>query len=48
MTTRKKVLLGVAVVLVLLGAGGAVFALTRPPANVSHPDVTFKPEPTDE
>ncbi len=47
MTTRMMVLLGVAVVLVLLGAGGAVFALSRPPADVSHPDVAFKAEPTE-
>ena len=46
MTARKKVLLGAAVVLAVLVAGGAVFALTRPPADVSNPDVAFEEEPT--
>src|SRR4051794_12102631 len=46
MTTRKKLLLGAAVVLALLVAGGAVFALTRPPADVSNPNVEFDAEPT--
>ena len=46
MTARKKVLLGAAVVLALLVAGGAVFALTRPPEDVSNPNVEFEPEPT--
>jgi outer membrane protein assembly factor BamB len=47
MTARKKLLLGAAVVLALLVAGGAVFALTRPPADVSNPDVEFTEEPTE-
>ncbi len=46
MTARKKLLLGAAVVLAVLVAGGAVFALTRPPADVSNPDVEFAEEPT--
>src|SRR5215207_3810186 len=46
MTARKKFLLGAAVVLAVLAAGGAVFALTRPPADVSNPDVVFEDEPT--
>jgi outer membrane protein assembly factor BamB len=46
MTARKKLLLGAAVVLALLVAGGAVFALTRPPADVSNPNVEFDAEPT--
>jgi outer membrane protein assembly factor BamB len=47
MTARKKwLLLGAAAVLVVLIAGGAVFALTRPPEDVSNPDVAFDPEPT--
>ena len=46
MTARKKWLLGAAVVLTLLVAGGAVFALTRPPEDVSNPDVAFDAEPT--
>lgn len=46
MTATKKVLLAAAVVLVVMGAGGAVFALTRPPEDVSNPDVAFRPEPT--
>ena len=47
MTTRKKLLLGAAVVLAVLVAAGAVFALTRPPQDVSNPDVAFEPEPTE-
>ena len=47
MTARKKLLLGAAVVLAVLAAGGAVFALTRPPADVSNPDVEFHEEPTE-
>ncbi len=47
MTPRKKWLLGAAaLVLTLLVAGGAVFALTRPPEDVSNPDVAFDQEPT--
>ncbi len=46
MTARKKLFLGAAVVLALLVAAGAVFALTRPPADVSNPDVAFEEEPT--
>jgi len=47
MTPRKKWLLGAAaLVLTLLVAGGAVFALTRPPEDVSNPDVAFDAEPT--
>ena len=46
MTARKKLLLGAGVVLLLLIAGGAVFALTRPPEDVSNPNVEFDPEPT--
>ena len=47
MTARKKwLLLGAAIVVLLLGAGGAVFALTRPPEDVSNPDVAFEEEPT--
>jgi outer membrane protein assembly factor BamB len=45
--TRRKLLLGAAVVLVALVAAGTVFALTRPPADVSHPNVEFRPEPTE-
>jgi outer membrane protein assembly factor BamB len=46
MTTRKKLLLGAGVVLAVLVAAGAVFALTRPPQDVSNPDVAFEEEPT--
>ena len=46
MTARKKLLLGAGVVLLLLIAGGTVFALTRPPEDVSNPNVEFDPEPT--
>jgi outer membrane protein assembly factor BamB len=46
MTARKKLLLGAAVVLAVLAAGSAVFALTRPPADVSNPEVEFREEPT--
>jgi outer membrane protein assembly factor BamB len=46
MTARKTLLLGAAVVLSLLVAGGAVFALTRPPEDVSNPNVEFDVEPT--
>jgi outer membrane protein assembly factor BamB len=46
MTARKKLLLGAAVVLAALVAGGAVLALTRSPADVSNPDVEFHEEPT--
>jgi outer membrane protein assembly factor BamB len=47
MTARKKwLLLGAAIVVLLAGAGGAVFALTRPPEDVSNPDVAFEEEPT--
>jgi outer membrane protein assembly factor BamB len=46
MTARKKLLLGAAVVLAALAVGSAVFALTRPPADVSNPDVAFHDEPT--
>jgi outer membrane protein assembly factor BamB len=46
MTARKKLLLGAAVVLALLVTGGAVFALTRPPEDVSNPNVEFDAEPT--
>jgi outer membrane protein assembly factor BamB len=47
MTTRKKLRLGAGVVLAVLVAAGAVFALTRPPQDVSNPDVAFEPEPTE-
>lgn len=46
MTARKKLLLGAGVVLLLLITGGAVFALTRPPEDVSNPNVEFDAEPT--
>src|SRR3954466_13954080 len=46
MTTRKKLLLGAGVVLLLLVIGGTVFALPRPPEDVSNPNVEFDPEPT--
>lgn len=46
MTARKKLLLGAAVLIVVLGAAGVVFALTRPPQDVSNPDVAFEEEPT--
>src|SRR5215207_11127684 len=47
MTARKKWILGAAAaVLLVLVAGGAVFALTRPPADVNNEDVAFEPEPT--
>ena len=46
MTTRKKLLLGAGVVLAVFLAAGAVFALTRPPQDVSNPDVAFEEEPT--
>jgi outer membrane protein assembly factor BamB len=46
MTARKKLLLGAGVVLAVIVAAGAVFALTRPPEDVSNPDVAFEPEPT--
>jgi outer membrane protein assembly factor BamB len=47
MTARKKWILGAATVLVLvLVAGGAVFALTRPPEDVNNEDVAFEAEPT--
>ena len=45
MTARKKLLLGAGVVLLVLVAGGAVFALTRPPQDVSNPNVEFGPSP---
>jgi hypothetical protein len=38
MTARKKwLLLGAAIVVLLLGAGGAVFELKRPPEDESNP-----------
>ena len=47
MTARKKWILGAAAaVLLVLVAGGAVFALTRPPADVNNEDVAFEAEPT--
>ena len=47
MTARKKWILGAAAAVVLvLVAGGAVFALTRPPADVNNEDVAFEEEPT--
>ena len=46
MTARTKFILGAAVVLGVLAAGSAVFALTRPPADVSNPEVEFREEPT--
>ncbi len=47
MTARKKWILGAAtVVLLVLVAGGAVFALTRPPEDVNNEDVAFEAEPT--
>jgi len=46
MTARTKFILGAAVVLGVLVAGSAVFALTRPPADVSNPEVEFREEPT--
>lgn len=47
MTARKKWILGAAAVLLLvLVAGSAVFALTRPPEDVNNEDVAFKSEPT--
>lgn len=46
MTARKKLFLGAAVVFAVIVVAGAVFALTRPPADVSNPDVAFEEEPT--
>src|SRR3954453_24215444 len=46
MTTRKKLPLGARVVLLLMVIGRTVFALTRPPEDVSNPNVEFDPEPT--
>lgn len=47
MTARKKWILGAAtLVLLVLAAGGAVFALTRPPEDVNNADVAFEEEPT--
>jgi len=47
MTARKKWILGAAAaVLLVLVAGGAVFALTRPPEDVNNEDVAFEAEPT--
>jgi outer membrane protein assembly factor BamB len=46
MTASKKVLLGAAVAIVGLVAAGVVFALTRPPGDVSNPNVEFVAEPT--
>jgi outer membrane protein assembly factor BamB len=44
--TRRKLLIGVAVALVVLVGGGAVFALTHQPGDVSNPNVEFRSEPT--
>lgn len=45
--SRRKLLLGVAVALVVLVGGGVVFALTRQPGDVSNPNVAFRDEPTE-
>jgi outer membrane protein assembly factor BamB len=45
--TPRKLLLGAAVLLVVLIAAGAVFALTRQPGDVSNPNVEFNNEPTE-
>jgi outer membrane protein assembly factor BamB len=44
--TRRKLLLGVAVVLVVLVGAGAVLAITQRPGDVSNPSVGFNDEPT--
>jgi outer membrane protein assembly factor BamB len=44
--SRRKLLLGAGVALVVLIAAGAVFAVTRRPGDVSNPDVGFSDEPT--
>jgi outer membrane protein assembly factor BamB len=43
--SRRRILIGVAAVLIVLVGSGAVFALTRE-GDVSKPDVEFRPEPT--
>src|SRR3954469_8782581 len=43
---RRRILIGVGVVVLLVVAAGAVFALTRP-GDVSNRDVEFRAEPTD-
>jgi outer membrane protein assembly factor BamB len=43
--TRRKLILGVAVVVVLIGAA-AVYAVTKRPGDVSNPNVAFRSEPT--
>ncbi len=45
MLTRKRILLGLAALLVLAGAG-AYFVLSHGPGNVSNPDVAFEEEDT--
>jgi len=46
MSTRLKLILGVAGVVVVLVVAAGVLALTRKPGDVSHPNVAFQPEPT--
>jgi outer membrane protein assembly factor BamB len=43
---RRKLVIGVAAVLVLLVGAAAVFGLTRQPGDVSNPGVEFRAEPT--
>jgi outer membrane protein assembly factor BamB len=45
--TRRKLLLGAAVVLVVLVGAGAVYALKQRPGDVSNPNVEFSEEPTE-
>src|SRR3954453_8353329 len=43
---RRRILIGLGVVVILVVAAGAVFALTRP-GDVSNPDGEFRAEPTE-
>jgi outer membrane protein assembly factor BamB len=43
---RRRILIGVGIMVVLIVAAATVFALTRP-GDVSNPDVEFRAEPTD-
>jgi outer membrane protein assembly factor BamB len=47
MTRRKWLVLGAAVVLVLIVGGGLVYAVTKRPGDISHPNVEFTQEPTE-
>lgn len=44
---RRRIVIGVAAVVVLLVGAAAVFAITRQPGDVSNPDVEFRAEPTE-